>query len=283
MIIDFHTHIFPKDICAQREKYFAGEPAFKLLYRSPKSKMVQADEMVRAMDENGVDKSVVFGFPWNSMEISRRHNDFILEATVSYPDRLIGLCCVAPENHESAREVERCLSAGLAGAGELAFYQSGIDERALTNLEFMMQICRQKNVPVLIHTNEPIGHIYPGKSPNTLVQIYRLIKRYSHNIIVLAHWGGGIFFYNLLKKEAKENLANVFFDTAASPFLYDPAIYEVAKKTIGVEKILMGSDYPLIKPARYLKELSTTNLSQKDIELICGGNALNLFSKKSAN
>jgi predicted TIM-barrel fold metal-dependent hydrolase len=81
----------------------------------------------------------------------------------------------------------------------------------------------------------------------------------------------------------KDNLTNIYFDTAASPFLYDPVIYEVAKRTIGIEKVLLGSDYPLIKPARYLKELSSTQLSEEDIKKVCGGNALNLFKKTSVN
>ena len=63
MIIDFHTHIFPKDIRKNRGKYFPSEPAFKLLYDVPGSKLVGAGDIVNAMDEQGVDKSVVFGFP----------------------------------------------------------------------------------------------------------------------------------------------------------------------------------------------------------------------------
>jgi len=38
MIIDFHTHIFPKEIRNNRDSLFKNEPEFKLLYESPKSK-----------------------------------------------------------------------------------------------------------------------------------------------------------------------------------------------------------------------------------------------------
>jgi uncharacterized protein len=37
MIIDFHTHIFPRVIRLNRQEFFSGESAFKLLYESPKS------------------------------------------------------------------------------------------------------------------------------------------------------------------------------------------------------------------------------------------------------
>ena len=277
MIIDFHTHLFPDAICSSRECYCDSEPAFGLLYRSRHSRLVNASELVAAMDDNGVDKSVVFGFPWQDPELFKMHNDFILDAVQRHTGRLIGLGCFDPGSSEAAQEAERCLDSGLAGIGELAFYRSGIEEASLDRLAAVMDICRERGRPVLIHTNEPVGHTYPGKTPNTLAQIYRLISRFPDNIIVLAHWGGGLFFFSLMKKEVKSRLRNVYFDTAASPFLYDPEIYRVAIQSVGVEKILFGSDYPLIEPRRYLEELDTLQLSHEDRERICGLNAASLL------
>ena len=50
MILDGHTHVFPEEICRHREDYFADEPAFRLLYESPKAKLVGPEEMVAAME-----------------------------------------------------------------------------------------------------------------------------------------------------------------------------------------------------------------------------------------
>ena len=277
MIIDFHTHIFPKAIRENRETYFPSEPAFKLLYDSPGSKLVGAKEIVAAMDEQGVDRSVVFGFPWKDSATFKMQNDYVMEVVTRYPERLAGLCCFDPFNREAVSEARRCLEGGLSGIGEIAFYQSGIDDTALDMLTPLMEICLDKDLPFLIHTNEPVGHLYPGKTPNTLKQIYNLITRFSENKIVLAHWGGGIFFYNLLKKEVKELLKNVYFDTAASPFLYDPKIYRYAVEIAGVDKILFGSDFPLLKPARYFKELENAGLAKTQIDAISGLNAATLL------
>ena len=277
MVIDFHTHIFPKAIRENREAYFASEPAFKLLYGLPGSKLVGAQEIVAAMDRQGVDKSVIFGFPWKNSQTFIKHNDYVLEAVARYPRRLIGLCCLDPFSRDAVTEARRCLDGGLSGIGELAFYQSGIDDKALDKLTPLMQICRDKALPVLIHTNEPVGHMYPGKTPHTLKQIYDLIKKFPENVIVLAHWGGGIFFFALLKKEVKASLGNVYFDTAASPFLYAPEIYRYAKDIVGLDKILFGSDFPLIKPDRYFRELDMSGLAKAEIESICGLNAAKLF------
>ena len=273
MIIDFHTHIFPRDIRENRHKHFAAEPAFKLLYQSAKSRLIGAGELIDAMDQNRVDKSVIFGFPWKNSAIFKPHNDYIIEMVQKTPDRLIGMGCFEPSGKDAVAEAERCLTAGLCGIGELAFYQSGIDESALDRLAPIMEMCAGRNLPVLIHTNEPVGHDYHGKTPITLAQIYRLIKRFPENKIVLAHWGGGIFFFGLLKKEVKESLQNVYFDTAASPYLYDSEIYQVAAKIIGVDKILFGSDYPLLPPARYFNEMVQAGLTKIQLEKISGQNA----------
>ncbi len=278
MIIDIHTHIFPPKICAGREKYFDAEPAFERLYRPPQSKMANARELVAAMDANGVDRSVVFGFPWRKTEIVKQHNDYVMESVTRFPDRLIGFGCLNPFDPHASREAIRCLDGGLRGIGELAFYDFGMVAGADESLAPIMAICRARNVPVLIHTNEPIGHMYPGKTPDTLAQIYNLIQKFSQNTIILAHWGGGIFFFNLLKREVKANLQNVYFDTAASPFLYDPAIYKVAVQVIGTDKILFGSDYPLINPSRYFAEMQTAGLTKAEIEAVCGHNALKLLT-----
>jgi predicted TIM-barrel fold metal-dependent hydrolase len=229
------------------------------------------------MDEQGVDVSVVFGFPWRDAKKFKEHNDYILEAAARFPDRLIGFACFDIASPFAVKEASRCLEEGLSGIGELAFYESDIDESRLSMLSPVMDLCRQKDLPVLIHTNEPVGHQYPGKAPITPKQIYEMAKRFPDNKIVLAHWGGGVFFYSLLKKEVKEVLKNVYLDTAASPFLYDPAIYPIGLQLMGPEKILLGTDFPLLKPQRYFKELTVANVGKDDRDAICGESAKKLL------
>jgi len=277
MIIDIHTHAFPDTIRNNREKFFDGEPAFKLLYADPKSMLVSADETVAMMDTQGVDKSVIFGFPWRSADTFKQNNDYILEAVRRHPNRLVGFCCFDPMHPEADEEADRCLQAGLTGIGELAFYTSGIDERCLERLEPVMATARRFNCPVMLHTNEPVGHQYPGKSPNTLRQIYSLVQRFHDNRIILAHWGGGIFFYAMLKKEVRDTLANVWFDTAASPFLYQPRIYRQAISLAGTDKVLLGTDFPLLKPQRYFREMTQAGLTDLEREAVCGGNAMKVL------
>jgi uncharacterized protein len=277
MIIDIHTHIFQKEVIENRDAFFHGEPSFKLLYDSPKSKVIGADDLVRAMDEDQVDKAAVFGFPWIGEEAYKRNNDCIAEAVIKYPDRLIGMGCFDLSGPHVGRETERCFEAGLKGIGELAFYESGIDDEALKKMVPVMELSKAKGFPVLIHTNEPVGHMYPGKTPITLGQIYNLAKAFPDNEIVLAHWGGGVFFYNMLKKEAKDVLKNIYYDTAASPFLYDLSIYPASITLAGLDKVLFGSDYPLLKPSRYFKDIEASGVTKEQMDAIIGGNAKKLL------
>lgn len=278
MIIDFHTHIFPGEIRNCREKYFDNEPAFKLLYNSPAAKIVGASDLIEMMDEEEVNLSVIFGFPWKDGEVAMKNNDYIMESVAKFPKRLKGFACFDTGWEGAAKETQRCIEGGLCGVGELAFYLSGIDDLALSQLDPVMDVCmKASNLPVMIHTNETVGHKYPGKTPNTLEQIYKLAQHFPDNKIVLAHWGGGIFFYNLLKKEAKSVMKNIWYDTAASPFLYDSAIYRVVRETGLMDKILMGTDYPLLKPSRYYKDINNSGISKEEKEKIMGKNAMILM------
>ncbi|GAB6146413.1 amidohydrolase family protein [Desulfocicer niacini] len=278
MIIDFHTHIFPGEIRTARENFFDNEPAFKLLYDMPTSSLVGVDTLVETMDEQGVDFAAVFGFPWINGDTARLNNDYILEAVNRYPERLKGFACFDMAWDGAAGEAKRCIDAGLSGVGELAFYLSGIDEDALDRLDPVMEICRAAgNLPVMIHTNEPVGHVYPGKTPVTIEQIYGLAQRFPENRIVLAHWGGGVLFYHLLKKDAKKVLKNIWYDTAASPYLYDPDIYRVAGELGVIDKVLFGTDFPLLKPARYYKDFETSGMSPEQRAMVSGENAAALL------
>jgi predicted TIM-barrel fold metal-dependent hydrolase len=277
MIIDFHTHIFPSFFKNQRDLFFQKEPSFEAIYRSPESRLVGMEDLLQNMDEEGVHRSVIFGFPWEKEEYFRRHNDYIIESVERHPDRFIGFCCFSPLSSNGPEEAERCLEAGLSGVGELAIYQADISSEEIGSFKDIMQICARYEVPLLLHTNEPVGHQYPGKMPINLNQLYNFLKAYPSNRIVLAHWGGGLFFYALMKKEVREVLKGVWFDTAASPYLYSPDIYRVAGEIVGHEKILFGSDYPLLKPGRYFEEMGTSDLSAESFKKVVGENAAQLL------
>jgi predicted TIM-barrel fold metal-dependent hydrolase len=273
-IIDIHTHIFPSEICQNRELYFRGEPAFELLYKDQKkSPLVSAEGLIEAMDRQGIQGSVTFGFPWKQAELIRRSNDYILEAMSRYPDRLFGFACLNPELPDAVEEGQRCLDAGLKGLGEIALYLDASSRIWFEALKPLAELAEKRQVPLLLHTNEPVGHSYPGKADLFFRDLYELIKSFPAVLFILAHWGGGLWWYELLKREVREVLQNTYFDTAASPFLYRPEVYRYAVQIIGAERILYGSDYPLLGLDRYRQEMNQAGLSAKEQGAILGGNS----------
>lgn len=275
MVIDFHTHIFPPQIKKNRSKYVGKDPCFALLYSNPKAKMSTAEELIASMDEDGIDISVIANYGWATQELCIEINDYILGSVARYPRRLVGFCAVQPNSRDAIAEVERCTRGGAKGIGELRPDLQKFDFLD-EQLAPMMEVIRQNKLITLVHADEAAGHIYPGKGSVTPNVLYPFIARFPDLTIVCAHWGGGLPFYALMP-EVKESMNNVFFDTAASPFLYSPQIYSQVSQLVGGEKILFGSDYPLLKQSRLLNEINSASLPEEAKNLILSGNARRLL------
>jgi len=280
MIIDFHTHVFSPQIKKNRSKYIDDDPSFAMIYSQSDAKMATADELISSMDKDGVDISVIVNYGWTTHELCVETNDYILESIARYPDRLIGFCSVQPNSYEAAiDEIERCVKGGIKGVGEM---RPDIQLLDLLDEEVMKpftEVIARHQLILLTHASEPVGHDYPGKGSITPDMLYPFITSYPDLTIVCAHWGGGLPFYALIP-EVQKAMANVFFDTAASPFLYSPQVYNQVTRLVGADKILFGSDYPLMPQSRLLKEIDSLELPEESKNLILSGNARRLLGIK---
>lgn len=277
MVIDFHTHIMPPHIIQNRAEYARADKGFADIFSDPKAKLATAEELIAAMDKNEVDVSVVLNYGWSTQSLCLQINDYILESISRYPQRLVGFCSVAPaEGEASLRELERCVKGGAKGIGELRLDTQLPQNNWLKLIKPIADFAIKNDVIMLLHSSEPVGHQYPGKGKVTPDMLYSLVSIYPELKLVCAHWGGGLPFYALMP-EVKTALKDVYFDSAASPFLYSPEIYEEVARIIGTDKILFGSDYPLISPERYLKEIGSIRLPALTRKKILGGNARKLL------
>ncbi len=277
MIFDFHTHIFPPEVIQKRPDFLSKDPAFAFLYESPSARIVDAEELLKAMDQEGVDRAMVCGFPWEDPGICQMANEYLLDAQKRYPGRLVSFYTPSPAGgKESVPRAEEALQQGMMGIGEVAFYTSIMGKDHWDYLESLAEVANRQEVPFLLHVNESVGHVYPGKMDIRLRDVWRFVEKNPDLILVLAHWGGGLFFYELMKS-VKKRVGRLYYDTAASPFLYSAQIYRIAIDILGPERILFGSDYPLIRPTRYLKELDQAGLPPEVQRKILGQNALSLF------
>ncbi len=269
-LIDVHVHLTPPEIAADRQRFLRGEGAWAELYADPKAPMVSTDELLAMMDQQGVETALVMGFPWDNEENARRHNLWLAQEAARHPGRLLPLAAFNPLAPWALRHAEEMLNNGHAGLGELALYDRGFGEKELEALQELGALCRQQGKVLLMHVNEPIGHQYPGKAPLEIGQIWGLVQRCQGVKLILAHFGGGLPLLASLKKQVREYLTDVRFDTAAMPFLYEPAALAMALKILGPEHFLLGTDYPLLKPARYERFLNEAGLDEAAQELVLG-------------
>ncbi|MBI2860006.1 MAG: amidohydrolase family protein [Chloroflexi bacterium] len=276
MIIDFHTHIFPPAIKEDRSDYVRRDPGFAALYSSNKARVITAEELVESMDQAGIDISVIANFAWASPGLCAETNDYILESVVRYPKRLAGFCAIPPGRFELAiAEIERCAHGGARGMGELR-PENDLLAAGREDLAALSGVLQRHGLALMTHSTEPMGHLYPGKGNMTPDLLHLFITRFPGIAVICAHWGGGLPFYALMP-EVKQTLGNVYFDTAASPFLYSPEVYACVSRLVGPEKVLFGSDYPLLPQRRIIDEISAADLPGEAKDLILSGNARKLL------
>jgi uncharacterized protein len=269
--VDAHVHVFPPEMIELRESYLTRDERFAALYRSPSARMATGDEVVAHMDETGVAQSIVFGFPFADQGLCRMVNEYVLEMVAAWPGRLAGLACVSPGKSGAIGELERCLDAGMRGCGELA--PAGTSED-LDSLAGVAAVLRERGLPLLLHANEPVGHEYSGKSDFGPAACVACATANPGLVLVFAHMGGGTFVYEAMP-ELRQLLADAYYDTSAVPYLYDAGIYGAAEATAGAKKLLFGSDYALLSPARYREGLSALSASAR--AAVCGENARKVF------
>ena len=277
MIVDAHCHILPPSFAERRRDLAARDATFAAILANPAARIAGAPELLRDMARDGVDHAVAMGMGWTDYEVAAEANDCLIEAVADNPSRITGFASVNPAWGDAAvDEAQRCAAAGLRGIGELHPDTQGIDITNAAEMSPVMDFARSHGLPVLLHCSEPVGHQYPGKGKTTPDKVMRFIENFPDNTIICAHWGGGLPFYGLMP-EVGAALRNVYFDSAASPFLYRPGIYRTVADVVGADRILFASDYPLMPHSRPLSELAGLSLPDCHRRLILGGNAERLF------
>ena len=288
MIIDAHVHFTPPQLRDQLTTL--GEPYLEMLLGGADSIQgwVSAETLIRDMDRAGIDKVLLVGEYYQRHENCVARNNQSIDLINRYPDRIMSLAIVQPNAGEAAvNELRRCLDAGLVGLGEMNPYAQNfrLDDDTFSRLA---ELCIERNVPINLHVGEEVGNWYTGKSTTPLREYVDLATRFPALKLIFAHWGGGLIFYELMPAVRKQ-LANVWYDTAASPLLYPTKkIFRTALTCIEPRKILYGSDYPLRIYPRKMQEpnfnLFLNVIRKQEIAAeadILGGNFLAMMAQSS--
>lgn len=275
-VIDAHVHIFPPDVSAAREDYRARDTWFGMLYERPDYLLASPDDLIASMDAAGIQTSVACGFPWADPAICREHTAWMAEAKRRYPGRIEFLAIVVPHDPSAARDAERAFELGAAGIGELNADAQGFNLLAPESLSRLMGVCRERDKPVMLHASEPVGHRYAGKGTATPERLVELLRAYPDQPIALAHWGGGLPFYEL-NRTVFEVTRNVVYDSAATTYLYRDAIFQTVLGIVGAERVLFASDYAVLRQDRLLRTVRRVIPDNETQQMVLGTNARRFY------
>lgn len=208
---------------------------------------------------------------------------FVAQAVAQHPDRFIGFGSVDPHKGAAAvRQLDEIVGLGLRGlkfhAGSQRFFAN---DRAFYPL---WKRCEELGLIMLFHSGTTgVGAGTPGGGGIKLE--YMRPVPYVDDVaadfpalpIILAHpsfpWD-------------KEGLAmirhkpNVYMDLSGwAPAYFDPLVVQYAR-TIGQDKMLYGSDWPVLTPERWLKDFAEYQFDPAVERKIMRDNAAKLLGRE---
>lgn len=227
-------------------------------------------ETVLAMDRGGVDKMLISA--WHGPGAAMISNDEVAGFVGESGGRLVGVGSVnLARPMDAVREVRRC-------AGELGF-------KAIRVLPWLWglpptdplfypvyTVCCDLGLPFCTQ----IGHTGPLMPSEVGRPIYldQVALDFPELVIVAGHIG---YPWTDEAVAVATKHRNVYIDTSAYTVKrYPPQLVQYLK-TNGREKVLFGSNYPMIAPARALKGLDDLGLDDETEALFLGGNAVRVY------
>ena len=276
-IIDSHVHIYPEFLKKERDRIAAREPWFEMLTSSRFHKWGTACELIEAMDASGVERSFATTFAFRDIALCREMNDHLFEAAKNSGGRIVPLAVVPPASRDAVRDAERAFDMGAAGIGELFPDGQGFALDDARTLRALCETCRERGKFIMFHTAEQAGHCYAGKGTSGAREAAAFCRAFPLVRVIFAHFGGGLWAFSAMP-EMKLFAANAYFDTAAWPWLYEPRVMDALFAAGTGDKILYGSDWPLLRFERYKEHIERTGLSFAQKAALFAGNAEKLLA-----
>jgi len=192
-------------------------------------KQLKPDCLLRQMDENGIDKSVVVPVDEYIAVRNEEGNAYIMDVIEKHPDRFIGFAVVNPHYGVKGRKwLVKCLEKGFRGVKFNPSLQGFVlnDDVIYPYIE----IAGRYGVPVYFHTGTPV-HSLP-------FHLSELAVKFPEVNFVMGHMGAWDFSYDSVS--AAKTAGNIYLDTS----LVLTSMVTDAINKLGPEKVIFGSDSP---------------------------------------
>jgi len=274
MIIDTHSQLFTKEFME-----FVKKGELKGLDTMGYALFFKGDikDTILDMEEAGVDKSVVVAIDAETTKGYKISNEIVAEAVKKYPDKLIGFASVDPHKGKLAlNELEYSIKElGLKG---LKLIPHLIE--VFPNDKIMYPIyekAKELKIPILFHTGTHF-HLGCKIKYNKPEFIDEIAVDFPEVNFIIAHFGYP-WFYSALAVVQKN--FNVYFNIAGwSPkYIPEPVIKQM--DSILSNKVLFGSDHPLLSRKRILTELKELNLKEATKSKLFEENAKQILNLKT--
>lgn len=226
---------------------------------------------IKSMDAANVSKSLISA--WVAPRNVMISNDEVFQFVSEYPDRLIGIGSVdISKPMQAIQEIKRCVN-------ELGF-------KAIRVLPWLWDLPPTDRLFYPIYTAccdlgipfcTQIGHTGPLMSSEVGRPIYldRVALDFPDLVIVGGHIG---YPWTEEAIAVATKHSNFYIDTSAyTARRYPPEIVRFMR-TNGKKKVLFGTNYPMITPAKALSDLDELELEDENRSLFLGGNAKRVFN-----
>lgn len=193
-------------------------------------RVMTADAMLRHMDAEGIDRSVLIPFP--VVADYRAEHDLIASAVRAHPDRFTGTLCIHPflPEQEVADELRRGVEQLGLRALKLQPQFCGLNPVS-AKASWFFGLANEYKLPVIVHT----GAGTPFSLPSLLITPAR---QYPELPIIIGHAGSPLYFLEAIV--AAQTCANLYIELSS---LMPHQVLEVVKH-IPAARLMAGSDLP---------------------------------------
>ncbi len=226
---------------------------------------------VDAMDKGGVQKGLLCG--WWGPQGALISNDEVAAIVRKYPDRFTGIASAnLYRPMEAVRELRRYVTDnGFRGLRIVQW----LWELPATDRRYypLFAECVNLNIPVCLQVGHT-GPLCPSEPGRPIPYIDVVAIEFAELKIVCGHIGYP-WTSEMIAVATKH--PNVFIDTSAYTAKRYPPELVTYMKTNGRKKVLFGTNYPMITPAKCLEDLDSLGLDDEGKELFLHGNAESVF------